>query len=218
MTNQNGTVREALSEMLAGTGIGVLVGLLIGLSVSEVVGAVVGGLMALLAAFLGLKEEARPATTQGQPLNGPALRAWRLTGFGLVCSVAILAGLLIRTHNLLSRTPRQLVQTWKDAGYPDKTARDLAAYQELGLVTEGWKPIKVEGVAARTTSSLFGTESASRCGELAPSRFSDAKERAYAFVLSGSGWKAIGETVRDLEISKQEKLLDATWKLVCEGE
>jgi hypothetical protein len=110
------------TEALAGAGLGLVVGLLMGLSTASVVGGVVAALAAALAAFLGLSP------------NITSDRTVRVGAFGLACSIGVIAGLSIRTGSAgLSPTVRADVEAWSQAGFPPEEAREMVAYQRLGV-------------------------------------------------------------------------------------
>jgi hypothetical protein len=81
-------------EFAAGVAIGLLVGLIAGLSISPVVGMILGALSTSLLILLGFKES-KDATAS-------IAHAIRVLGFGLSCSIALIAGILLRTHAVLS--------------------------------------------------------------------------------------------------------------------
>ena len=69
----------------------------------------IGALTALLAAFFGL---AKPA----DELQANMLRAVRIAGFSLACTLGVLFGLTARTHGWLSASVQTQVNDWKAAG------------------------------------------------------------------------------------------------------
>ena len=192
-----------------------LIGLLVGLSVSEVVAAVISGLVALLAAFLGFRSDLRQQSTGDSSATATGPSVWRASGFALVGSIALLIGLVIRTHNLLGRTPTEQVTSWTKAGYSPEVAREIVAYQMLGVTGERLHPSTQNRVATAAGSYLFSGEASSECSDLSASRYADAQQRANAFVITGGKWKAVGNSVRDLEPSRQAEVLEAAWTLAC---
>jgi hypothetical protein len=80
--------------LAAGSAIGLVVGLIAGLSISPVTSTILGALSASLLILLGLK-----SSKGGQdPRNHDA----RVLGFGLLCSVSLIVGISLRTHQILS--------------------------------------------------------------------------------------------------------------------
>jgi hypothetical protein len=84
---------RALIEFFAGGAVGSIVGLIAGVSVSPVTSTILGSLSTGLLVLLGFKASKDDA----EPHN-----SLRVLGFGIVCSVCLLAGMYIRTHGLLS--------------------------------------------------------------------------------------------------------------------
>lgn len=83
-----------LLEFLAGTAIGLLVGLIAGLSISPVTSTILGALATGLLLLLGFKDAKGSDNSQGH--------AARVFGFGLFCSIALVCGIGLRTHQVLS--------------------------------------------------------------------------------------------------------------------
>jgi hypothetical protein len=206
---------RAAREFFVGSTIGLLIGLLVGLSVSDVVAAVISGLVALLAALLGFRSELHQQSTADNSAIHTGPSVWRASGFALIGSAALLIGLVIRTHNLLGRTPTELVDSWTKAGYSTEVARELVAYQMLGVTGERLHPSTQNRVATAAGSYLFSEEALSECSDLSASRYADARQRANAFVITGGKWKSVGNSVRDLEPSRQAEILEAAWTLAC---
>ncbi|TPW17434.1 MAG: hypothetical protein FD130_662 [Halothiobacillaceae bacterium] len=198
------------AEFAVGGGIGLLVGLLMGLAMTEMVGGVIAGLTALLATFLGL--EVKSAATSAPHA---ARRAWRMAGFGIVCAVSLLLGMTIRTHNLLAPTLVDQVSSWQAAGFDNEQARQLVAYQLLGVAPEHWRTTNEGRVAGRTASALFAGESSSSCGDLAPDRYSSAAEWLNAFRLADGEWPAVAQQLEASAVKPSTALLTAIWTLVC---
>lgn len=78
----------------AGGAIGLLVGLIAGLSVSPVTSTILGALSAGLLVLLGFKDSKGGDNSQGHAL--------KVLGFGLFCSIALVLGISLRTHQVLS--------------------------------------------------------------------------------------------------------------------
>jgi len=202
---------SAAAEALAGSGIGLLVGLLLGLSVSEVVGSVLAGLAALLGAFFGLSEIPKPAG-EGTGSQG---RPWRLAGFGFVCALAVLAGLFIRANNVLTASPEDRISRWTQAGYPLESARQLVAFQELGVAPKGWE-VKESAKVRAASSALFASEALGSCQALAKTRYANARERGRGFQEQGGKWAAVAAAADSLSEQQREVMLEAVWQFVCE--
>ena len=186
-----------------------MVGLLLGLAVAEVVGGVIASLAALLGAYLGLRADGETA--------GAASRAYRMMGFGFLCAAGVLLGVAIRANNWLAPTPQQMIERWTVAGYPLPQARELVAYERLGIAVEGWQLNQSKGAAARASSVLFGVASAEDCAELAPHVYRDDVEWENAIRLRGGDWQRLMEATSKLPPETRNDALKATWRLACEA-
>ncbi len=88
------TKSRGFIEFAAGAAIGLLVGFIAGLSISPVVATILGALSTSLLVLLGFKESKDPITA--------VAHAIRVLGFGLFCSISLIAGVLFRTYGVLS--------------------------------------------------------------------------------------------------------------------
>jgi hypothetical protein len=80
--------------LAAGSAIGLVVGLIAGLSISPVTSTILGALSASLLILLGLKSSKGGQDSQSHDA--------RVLGFGLLCSISLLVGIGLRTHQILS--------------------------------------------------------------------------------------------------------------------
>ena len=80
--------------LAAGSAIGLVVGLIAGLSISPVTSTILGALSASLLILLGLKSSNGSQDSQNHDA--------RVLGFGLFCSISLLVGIGLRTHQILS--------------------------------------------------------------------------------------------------------------------
>jgi len=86
-------------EFGAGASVGTLVGLIVGLSASAVVSTVLGAISAGLLGLLGMSK----SSSNAQPDGGSrSLATFRILGFGAFCSLFLLVGILLRTHDVLA--------------------------------------------------------------------------------------------------------------------
>jgi hypothetical protein len=113
--------KEAVMALqgLAGAAIGLLLGLLVGLSSSPVVSVVIGALASGLMVLLGLANNASQSESQVERINAGAAR---LLGFGLVCSLALIGEIYIRTHDLMTPSPKAQVDELNKADFRDDEA------------------------------------------------------------------------------------------------
>jgi hypothetical protein len=105
----------------AGSSIGLVVGLIAGLSISPVTSTILGALSASLLILLGLKRSKGSQGSQSQDV--------KVLGFGLFCSISLLVGIGLRTHQVLS--PRLEAQKDRLASLkvftPDEVSQILMA-------------------------------------------------------------------------------------------
>lgn len=202
-------------EIIAGSGIGLLVGLLLGLSVSEVVGSVLSGLAALLGAFFGLYERQKSGEEAKAYDSRSGPRAWRIAAFGFICAFAVIAGILIRTNNLLSISLEDRIAQWTQAGYPGEIAREIVAFQELGITPKKWN-IADSAKTRAYSSALFSAKRQSSCDELDADRYANTEERLNAFIEESAQWKIVAEAAKKLREPDRNEMLEAIWQLVCE--
>src|SRR5210317_265367 len=94
------------SQVFSGIGIGLLLGIIIGLSASPVVKTILGALSGLLAAFLGLQESlfSKQEEDINKVNNRIYLNSIRAGSFGIATVIALLIGMYMRTHGVLSIT------------------------------------------------------------------------------------------------------------------
>ena len=196
-------------EAAAGAAIGALVGLLIGLSISQLAGVLVASLTALLAAFFGLS-----VVATGDKTPGGRPRSARMGSFALVAALGLLAGIFIRTHDLLGPTPGERVAAWNDAGYPPEEARALVAFERLGLLPAG-REGQGRATPAATSSFLFSGPAASRCDTLARRHYGGAAELLQAMQAAGQGWERLAAALADVDPAAQERIARAGIELVC---
>lgn len=147
-------------DVLAGAALGTLLGLLVGLSASPVVGSVVGALTALLAGLFGLSEKL--------PLGLGAGGARRMAGFGIAATLALLAGLHLRSHQWLAPDVNELKRQIAEVGVTDPAEqRQLLKFLRFGLLPEGAKATAEAGKAAGPGASLlYAAEAPGFCAEL----------------------------------------------------
>jgi hypothetical protein len=197
-----------IGQLFAGAGLGLLVGFLVGLSSSPVVAVVVGALSAAIVTLLGFvrpAKEGEPASSDGSVV--------RLGSFGLVCTLAILAGLYIRTHNFLSPTITQQVAEVKSAGYSDDDAHKWVWSKNLstgaGTGAEGDKARPVAG------SYLFSAVNTGECQHFDGSRYKDTKEHLNALQQLGGKYAEYADKISRLDRGQQKMVLDSLRILTC---
>jgi hypothetical protein len=145
---------------MAGAALGTLLGLLVGLSASPVVGSVVAALTALLAGLFGLSEKL--------PLGLGAGGARRMAGFGVAATLALLAGLHLRSHQWLAPDVNQLKRQIAELGITDPAEqRQLLKFLRFGLLPDGAKATPEAGKGTGPGASLlYASEAPAFCDEL----------------------------------------------------
>jgi hypothetical protein len=202
---------------VAGAAVGLLLGVVVALSASSVVATLVGTLAALLGVFLGLERpsDAGNESTGGTPSPArPTGSGIRVVTFSLSCVVAILVGLLIRTHGLLSPTLVAQVAAWRDAGFSDEEARGLVVYRELGILPEG-KKTGGDRPALKTLSTALFSASAAECDRLTPAAYGSTTELVGAYARAGGDWERLAHAVEKAPADVQRNVVLAAWSLVC---
>lgn len=172
------------AQVFAGASIGLLLGLLLGLSAAPAVALVVGALAALLGSVVLPAAQAKglPAETAAAVAKAAA---WRSTALGLACIAGLVAGLWMRTHDVLSppapSLARQLAEL-RDAGYPADEARRLVAsraFPAAERAASGAAP-----AAGLRSTVLFG-QGSSACEQMAPSRYASVAAAGQAYAAAG---------------------------------
>jgi len=207
---------QRVSAILAGVATGLLLGTLVGLSVSPVVSAVVGGLVALLATFLGLKDDPPTPPPGGGSGLVPDARRFGIAGFGFACLVAIIAAVSLRSRDVLGMTPAEQVKLWTDAGYPPAQARSIVALKAAGIVPLGATIQKQSATETPASAGvLFGAD-VQYCDKLNPRDYADAANLSRAFESSNGAWKKFSGVVGHVPDERiRLQLLTAGWELVC---
>ncbi len=174
-------------QVFSGASIGLLLGLLMGLSTSPVVALVVGALAALLGAVV--LPQAKGAANDTTPARQQAA-AWRSGALGLAAIVGLVAGLWMRTHDVLSPPRPTLVQqvaALQAAGFGAEEARRLVAGREFPAARAASAPTAAAPAAAAADhrSTVLFSADATTCERLAPSRFKDVAAAAVAYEAAG---------------------------------
>jgi len=154
------------SQIFSGVGVGLLIGVLLGLSASPTVGVVVGAVSGLLASLIGSVPALGGDRDQGAAMLSVA--GLRAGAFGVSCVLAVLLGLYLRTHNVLSPpapTLEERFEEYRSIGFDDDAARQLA----VAGGTTGTVAVS-DGAPGVGDSVLFSLD-ADQCERLHPDRF-----------------------------------------------
>ncbi|MBO2962253.1 hypothetical protein J4761_19695 [Burkholderia pseudomallei] len=197
---------KPLLDFLTGGAMGLLVGALIGLSTVPVVGGLVSALTALVGAFLGL---AAPTSTR----MAFSLRAWRIVGFGLVSVLAIVAGIYLRTNQILQPSIKDQVNALIDAKFDPMVAQELIAYRDFGIVPGG-KTVQMNEVQRGGIGALFDTQ-ASVCNQLVRAHNSSTADRLRALSAGGDYFAKMADRISHADLASQNQLLDSAQTILC---
>lgn len=141
------SIKTTTIDWLTGASLGLLVGLLVGLSASPVVATVVGALAALLGGVFGLAEKL-PAG-----LSGASSR--RLAAFALACVAALIGGILMRTHHVLSPSADQWRAQLVDIGITNPVEQTrMLSFLRFGLIPTGFQAAGKDGETAARAFSI----------------------------------------------------------------
>lgn len=204
-----------MREVTAGATLGALIGLMVGLATSQVVGSVLAALVALLAAFFGL---------QGGTARLPAATPQRIAAFSVAAILAVLAGIGIRVTDAFSPTPESRAKEWQAAGFDEKTAGRIVAFESLGVVPGVWiAPEGAIGAARdRTTilkSALFADVTTDSCHTLNSRPYPDSDALVDALKLESDAWAKFATSVQaNLPEDARTRVLRAGIALVCESD
>ena len=163
---------------------GVLVGLLVGLSASPVTGTLVGALVALLAGVFGIAEKL--------PTGLGRTGAIRLTAFAVSCAVALLLGIFMRTHQVLSPSVKDLrAQLSEMEIKSEEEQKQMLRFLRFGLLPSNAQAVKKDDEAAasiiKSVQSTLYAESTSFCAGLRDLIATDAvAEDLLSYLRTGS--------------------------------
>jgi hypothetical protein len=99
-----------------------------GLAVSPTVGIIIGALASILAVLLGLNDS-----------QFSDAKSIRIGSFGFACVLGAFLGIFVRTHNLLSPAPQDLMDTYTKLDFSEQEVRSFIAYKEFGILDKSWK-------------------------------------------------------------------------------
>jgi hypothetical protein len=190
------------AEIAAGASLGALVGLLIGLSSTPVVAGVISALVGLLVAFFGLLEKSSP----------DGMKTLRIASFAVLCFAGVVLGIVSRAHEWFSPSVHTRIQKWVGAGYSPEEARALTAYESLGVVPKGQSVVEAPKALG---SLLFSDKNFSECDNLMPSHYRSGSDQVAAMQEAGPQWKALADSIYELNATTQEAVVKAAYRLAC---
>jgi hypothetical protein len=214
------------SQVFAGGGLGLLVGLLLGLSSSPTVALVVGALATAMTTLLGFVKA--DGGTTGISLKSSAVR---LGSFGFACAVAVLLGLLMRTHEWASPSVDQQINALVKAGYSPDEARQWVEYRSLGTIlnpaargtsgAESRSPasntsdLAASHSAALGSSVLFSGGDSGDCQYFDTSQYKNAQEQLHSLQLLGGVYARYAQKIGSLDDKKQKAALEGLQLIYC---
>lgn len=229
----DGARPNAARQVLGGSSLGLLVGLIMGLTINPLAASVVGSLMALLVGYSAIKPSLPAALTPARDQTAPEERSvpvipGSLIGFSLAAVLALLTGIYVRTHSLLSPTPQQITARWEAAGLSREAAVQIAlATFDLPHARPS-EPARTPAEAAQAprqgasaVASVLHAGSVSLCDELKQklTAHQSIGALAQAFADAGGEWESEFQRVNGSERSDDDKraALDAFVDAKCWG-
>lgn len=214
------SLESTSSNAVAGGAIGLLVGIAAGLSTAPVIAVIVGAISAGLLILLGLKKQ-NPATEETGNGEAGAREVVRITAFGIVCTLALILGVLVRAHDMLAPSAHKLEQNWKDAGFSEDQAREIVLYEKLGLTSAkgegkgGGFVAHREGLAGAQSSGLFAAPSTSVCPYFDRHNYSSTDDMLNAMKLQGGALEKFAKSVEQLSAVQRDEVVDAVGGVLC---
>lgn len=206
--------RHNFIAFFSGAGLGLAVGLFMGLTVSPVVGVVIGAIASSLAIFLGFGD--------GEHTQ---IKSIRIGAFGLLAALGALAGLYIRSNNLLAPSLDQLKTEYTTLGFSEEEALSFIKFKEFGIIDESWKMAGGDSIAITKfqagTSLLFnsGRVSPDKCDEFDFDENTSLKIIINNLSFLDDDWKAMTEEVvsRFKDENDQRETLLFLSNYICDG-
>lgn len=211
---------SAFAEVFSGLGLGLLVGVIVGLSVSPVVVIILGSLVSLLAAFLGIQEEESAKAASEKLLSRFKMNRLRTGSLGFACVGGILLGLFIRSHELFSVPVKEQMEKWTSAGYTKEEARQLVAFQKLGIKPEAREVIAGETQKAYSSSLFSNSIDASLCEDLAMEKYGNDASKvlaAYRRTNNAKLARLADQIENHVPAERRGAIIQAIWEVICDS-
>lgn len=211
---------RTFDQVFSGLGIGLVLGLIVGLSASPVVQTILGALASLLAVLLGLHDGAGADAERPGAGVRARMNALRIGSFGFGCAAAILLGLFLRTHDLLSVPVERQVEQWTRAGYTLRDAQHFVALQRLGVPPGGAQPTIGPLQMSQATALMESPVDAGVCNAIRMEQFGgDAGEVVAAYRRQPlAGLHALADEVDKLPGERKGDILRAFEEVLCRAE
>lgn len=198
--------------LLSGIGLGILIGTCIGLSISEVVGVVLAALTSLLAAYFGLK----PPSEQSTPSRGQLII---VSAFSFSCVIAVLLSIYLRANNVLSPSPKKIMEDIRDVGFTEGEAKKIFLFRQYGISAPGEQNINPSRLREAENTVLFNAEATYNAfKELQRSNFPSVEEQLNGFRARQGKYEAFADTLsRNVKDERdQQAILQATLNLLLQ--
>jgi hypothetical protein len=193
------------TEFGAGAGIGTLLGLIMGLSASPVVSTVLGALSGGLLVLLGLASRPDGA--------GESKGELRVLGFGFFCSVFLVVGIFLRTHDVLAPSFAAEERTLSASSTLTKSEiHQILLLKALGLSAD--KEGTVQSVRGPASPYLFAGRG-DVCQVLRRDLYSDPAGYLEALQAHGSDFEKLADSIKRLPTQEQDALATSLSNLLC---
>jgi hypothetical protein len=200
-------MKPSLADAISGASLGTFLGLIIGMTTSPVAAAVIGTVTALATSFIGLGDKLLPTTT------APSLT--RLTLFSLFAAGSLLAGVYIRTHDVLAPTPKQLMARLIAAQFTNSEALDIVRFTKFGLVSTGMTVAPSESLPVRQLQPTLFSTPADFCTQVNRQIGADQTSRLNAMLGAGEPFKGVAIRIQAAPADQRAPLLDAANFYLC---
>jgi hypothetical protein len=182
-----------------------------GLSISPVVSIVITALVGVLGALFGLTEKKLPA------LSGAS--ASRLGAFAIAALVVTPAAIWIRTHELLSPSIQEQIDTLQKM----KAAGDQEQYEMLSYIRYGFRPSAPgekntggHSSPVMSPSALYSTHP-TFCDQLVTLKVTHQPVSEYEALFEGAGKELskIGNQISKMPVDQQKAAFESAVLFVC---
>ncbi len=203
----------------AGAGIGMLLGLIMGLSATPIVSTVLGAIAAGLLGLLGVGGRSSSQGSDDSRLHHGALR---ILGFGFACSVFVVVGILLRTHDALAPSLKVQEQELRSSGTLSKSdVRAILLLKAFGLreksAGNGSGNLAVNGgksIAGDTAPVLFVSPQ-DVCTVLRRDQYEDISSYVRSLQAHGGDFAKLGKAIDLASPEDQEKIASSLSDLLC---
>ena len=200
---------DKIVDFAAGITLGGLTGLLVGLTTTSVTATILSSIVAIATAFIGLAGEPK--------LIAGTVTQLRIIGFAAAMIAALLAGIWMRTHNVLSPTPKQIFDQLLQAGLTKEQATQLVVFSRFGLMPEGATPASetaVADAAKRDNTTLFFRAPA-WCDDFLQRRTQPANDQIAWLAQQGGEYEEMAARLNRLPEDRKPAVLKAAPFYIC---